>query len=127
MMRRKTALLLLIILAAGMICGTGTAADAADYAPAGDYISDRGILALFYRSRTPVEDLKAFLRADGGSVQKTQMHFADMRAKQRELETLPALFPEVAVTTSVPSNIEINIRAANKGAARALRRAGDPA
>ena len=91
------------------------------YERAGDYISDRGILALFYRSRTPVEDLKAFLRADGGSVQKTQMHFADMRAKQRELETLPALFPEVAVTTSVPSNIEINIRAANKGdALRAL-------
>ncbi len=91
------------------------------YERAGDYISDRGILALFYRSRTPVEDLKAFLRADGGSVQKTQMHFADMGAKQRELETLPALFPEVAVTTSVPSNIEINIRAANKGdALRAL-------
>ena len=43
------------------------------YERAGDYISDRGILALFYRSRTPVEDLKAFLRADGGSVQKTEV------------------------------------------------------
>ena len=35
-MRRKTALLLLIILAAGMICGTGTAADAADFGEAED-------------------------------------------------------------------------------------------
>ena len=82
---------------------------------AGDYISDRGILELFYRTRSPVEDLKDYLRADGGSVQKAQMHFRDMRARKRELETLPALFPELAVSTSVPSNIELNIRAANKG------------
>ncbi len=89
------------------------------YERAGDYISDRGILELFYRSRTPVEELKDYLRADGGSVQKMQMHFRDMRARRRELETLPALFPEIAVSTSVPSNIELNIAAANKGAALA--------
>ena len=87
------------------------------YERAGEYIADRGILDLFYRSRTPVDDLKEFLRADGGSVQKAQMHFRDMRAKKKELEILPALFPEVAVSTSVPTNIELNIRAANKGAA----------
>ena len=87
------------------------------YERAGDYISDPGILELFYRSRTPVEDLKEFLRADGGSVQKAQMDFRDMRAKKRELELLPALFPEVAVSTSVPSNIELNVAAANKGEA----------
>ncbi len=85
------------------------------YERAGDYISDRGILELFRRTRTPVDDLKDFLRRDGGSIQKTQMHFRDMRAKKRELETLPALFPEIAVSTSVPSNIELNIAAANKG------------
>ena len=45
------------------------------------------------------------------------MHFRDMRAKKKELELLPALFPELAVSTSVPSNIEINIAAANKGEA----------
>lgn len=85
------------------------------YERAGEYIPDKGILELFYRSRTPVEDLKEYLQADGGSVQKTQMHFRDMRAKKKELEQLPSLFPEVAVSTSVPSNIEINIREANKG------------
>ena len=85
------------------------------YERAGDYIADLGILELFYRSRTPVSDLKDYLRADGGSIQKAQMHFRDMRARKRELERLPALFPEIAVSTSVPSNIELNIRAANKG------------
>ena len=87
------------------------------YERAGDYISDRGILKLFYRSRTPVEDLKDFLRADGGSVQKAQMHFRDMGARKRELETVGTLFPEIAVSTSVSSNIELNIASANKGEA----------
>lgn len=87
----------------------------AGYERAGAYISDPGILALFYRTRTPVDDLREFLRADGGSIQKAQMHFRDLRAKRRELETLPARFPELAVSSSVPSNIELNIAAANKG------------
>lgn len=87
------------------------------YERAADYIADKGILELFRRTRTPVEDLKEYLREDGGSVQKAQMHFRDMRAKKKELERLPSLFPEVAVSTSVPTNIEINIREANKGEA----------
>ena len=87
------------------------------YERAGDYISDRGILELFLRTRTPVEDLKDYLRADGGSIQEAQMHFCDMRARKRELETVGTLFPEIAVSTSVPSNIELNIASANKGEA----------
>ena len=66
-----------------------------------------------------MEELKDYLRADGGSVQKMQMHFRDMRARRRELETLPALFPEIAVSTSVPTNIELNILRSNKGDALA--------
>ena len=87
------------------------------YERAADYIPDKGILELFRRTRTPVEDLKEYLRKDGGSVQKAQMHFRDMRVRKRELERLGALFPEVAVSTSVATNIEINIREANKGEA----------
>ena len=87
------------------------------YERAGDFISDRGILELFRRTRATVEDLKDYLRADGGSIQKAQMHFCDMRARKRELETVGTLFPEIAVSTSVPSNIELNIASANKGEA----------
>lgn len=91
---------------------------------AGDYITDRGILEMFRRSRTPVDDLKEYLRADGGSIQKTQMHFRDLRERKRQLELLPSLFPEIAVSTSIPTNIELNIAAANKGdALRALCKA----
>ena len=88
---------------------------------AGEYITDKGILEMFRRSRTPVEDLKDYLRADGGSIQKTQMHFRDLKERKRQLELLPSLFPEIAVSTSIPTNIELNIAAANKGdALRAL-------
>lgn len=87
------------------------------YDHAAEYISDPGILKLFYRTRTIVPDLKEYLRADGGSIQKAQMHFRDLRAKRRELERLPELFPEIAVSSSIPTNIELNIRAANKGEA----------
>lgn len=82
---------------------------------AGEYILDRGILEMFRRSRTPVSDLRDYLRADGGSIQKTQMHFRDLSERRRQLELLPSLFPEIAVSTSIPTNIELNIAAANKG------------
>lgn len=85
------------------------------YDLAGTYIPDPHIRELFLRSRTPVEDLKRFIRARGRSVQKLQMHFCDPEARARELALLPRLFPELLVCTSVPSNIEINVRAANKG------------
>lgn len=91
------------------------------YDHAAEYISDPGIVRLFYRTRSVVPSLREYLRADGGSVQKLQLHFPDPRERRRELERLPQLFPELAVSTSVPSNIELNIRAANKGdALRAL-------
>ena len=85
------------------------------YDRAADFIRDKGILQLFYRTRRTVPSLRDYLRADGGSVQKLQLHFADDRAQRRELARLPELFPSLAVSTSVPGNIEMNIAAANKG------------
>ncbi len=90
-------------------------ASAALYERAADYITDPGILALFRRTRSAVPDLREYLRADGGSIQKAQMHFRSLHERRRQLELLPRLFPELAVSTSVETNIELNIRAANKG------------
>ena len=90
------------------------------YARAPDYITDAGILALFQRTRSCVPDLREYLRESGGSIQKAQMHFRNLRERKRQLELLPQLFPEIAVSTSVPTNIELNIRAANKGEALAV-------
>ena len=71
------------------------------------------------RLRVPVDELKETLRARGEPVQKMQMFFRprDLELRDRELRLFPALFPELAATTSVSNNIEINSARAGKGKA----------
>lgn len=82
---------------------------------AGDFVPDPGILNLVLSLRTEVPELKEYLRRKGESVQKLQLYFTDMQERERQFETLPGMFPDMAFTTSVPFNIEINSSAATKG------------
>lgn len=75
------------------------------------------LLPDFYRVSKPVDDLKEDIRRRGGGVQKLQMHFRDPQLRQRQLKEFPKRFPELMMTTSIPTNIEINSMGANKGAA----------
>ena len=65
-------------------------------------------------SRETVPDLVEFLKTQNG-VQKLQMNFADMELRARVMEELPQKFPQVAVTTAVDNNIEVNAADGNKG------------
>lgn len=85
------------------------------YDRAGEYVTDPGILKLVLTLRTKVPELKEYLRQKGESVQKLQLYFTDMQERARQFETLPGMFPDMAFTTSVPFNIEINSSAATKG------------
>ncbi len=67
--------------------------------------------------RTPVPDLRKFLIDKGKGVQKIQMFFKDPVMRLDTLRTFPERFPEIAVSSSVPNNIELNAADANKGAA----------
>lgn len=82
-----------------------------------DYVPIPGILALVKNLRTPVDELRRYLADKGRSVQKLQLYFTDPALRLRLLEELPGRWPDLAVTTSLPMNIEINSAAANKGAA----------
>lgn len=73
------------------------------------------LLPDFYRVCTPVDDLRADILRRGGGVQKLQMHFRDRELRKRQLVEFPEHFPELAMTTSIPTNIEINSPGANKG------------
>lgn len=64
-----------------------------------------------------MDDLKATLRERGTPVQKMQMHFSDPAQRLHWLAGLPALWPDISVTSSISSNIELNSLDANKGAA----------
>ena len=89
--------------------------DRALYDAAADYIEDRGILELLWRVRTPVPSLRRYLAEQGRGVEKLQLHTKDRALRRRLLEELPARFPSLAVTTSIPTNIELNAARANKG------------
>lgn len=67
--------------------------------------------------REPVPELKAFMREHGSNVQKTQFLTKDLALKQRIWEELERRFPQLAISSAIPENVEINHADANKGAA----------
>ena len=81
------------------------------------FVPDKVYLNYMRSIRRPVEDLKALVREDGGSVQKVQYFFQDMQERQHQLETLADRFPGLKVTSSLSMNIEINSANASKGPA----------
>ena len=81
------------------------------------YTPDPHYHEMVHRLRTPVDDLKTHLREKGGSVQKVQAFIPDVSKKEQIMADLAAAFPEAAVTSSIPNNIEINDVNCHKGAA----------
>lgn len=89
------------------------------YQKAGRYIPNGAILDMLYNLRTPVPELKRYLLRTGGDIQKISVFCADMALREELLRSLTEEFPEIAVTTSLYFNIELNSRAATKGRALA--------
>ncbi len=90
-----------------------------DAAP--ELISDVHSLRMVQELRTPVDELKAYLRARGDDVQKIQLFLQDVSQRLAVMAELERRFPGTVASTSLPNNIEINAAAANKGdAVRAL-------
>ena len=83
------------------------------------FAPDRHYLDLISRLRTPVPDLRAYIREQGRGVQKVQAYFReDQLALRGELlNTMGTLFPGTSVTSAIGRNMEINAAEANKGAA----------
>ena len=79
------------------------------------YIPDAHLRKHVMEMRKPVENLKAYLLESGEGLLKMQMFFVDMEERQRQLDILPGLFPELAFSSSIPGNIEVNILDGTKG------------
>ena len=87
------------------------------YEHAEDYIADFHSLKMMKELRSPVEDLEEFL-ADGAKCpQKMQVFTKDSVLREEFLHSLAERFPQFAVTTSLPENIEINNAETDKGRA----------
>ncbi len=87
------------------------------YDRAEEYAPHRHSLEMLKTLRTPVPELKAHLARVQHGVQKIQMFFLDMELRARTMEDLARRFPDIAVTTSIPRNVELNSLQAQKGPA----------
>ena len=81
------------------------------------YAPDRYYLDMFKNLRIPVGDLKQVIKESEHDVQKIQWFLTDMSKKEEYMRKIASEFPEFMVSSSVPKNIEINIKKANKGEA----------
>ena len=76
-------------------------------------------LVMMRELRSPVPELKEYIWAGRRKVQKMQLFTPDSALRERLLAALPGKYPQYAISASLPNNIEINSRDADKG--RALR------
>jgi len=63
--------------------------------------------------RTPVPELKSFIQDQSRDIQKIQAFCRDDETQRRLLAGMP--FPDIALSSSVPRNVEINHADATKG------------
>lgn len=81
------------------------------------FVQDAHYLNMVLNFRKPVDDLKAFILAQGKPIQKTQLFTVDPAVRAEALTELARRFDGLAVTSSFGGNVEINAENANKGAA----------
>ncbi len=72
---------------------------------------------MWKEGRKRVADLKTYLVEQGRDIQKTQCLLKDLSLRDRFLNEVPELFPEINVTSSLPINVEFNDIRASKGEA----------
>lgn len=88
---------------------------AAEYAPNAHY------LKMIQDLRTPVYDLKQYLKSRGLDVQKIQAFVKEKSQHAAIMSEIAERFSDIAVSSSITNNVELNVASANKGAAvRAL-------
>lgn len=79
------------------------------------FIDDEATITILRRLRAPVDDFRNFVRANFSGVMKVQIYFKDPAFRTRMIDEMPKLFPNLSVTSSLPMNMEVNGKFANKG------------
>lgn len=80
-------------------------------------VKDPHFRKMLHDLRMPVPELKAFVTERNRDVQKIQFFIPTPELRLELLETLPKMFPDLAVSSSVAENIEVNSSDATKGKA----------
>lgn len=80
-------------------------------------VKDPHFRKMLHDLRKPVPELKAFVAERNKDVQKIQFFISSPKLRLELLESLPKMFPDLAVSSSVAENIEVNSAEATKGKA----------
>ena len=81
------------------------------------YVNNPHYLKMVRELREPVPELKQFITEHPGDIQKIQFLTTDFPLKQTIWNRLTERFPQLAVSSAIPENVEINQARANKGEA----------
>ncbi|MBR5805124.1 MAG: HAD family phosphatase [Clostridia bacterium] len=82
-----------------------------------DYIDNIHYRKMVREFRRPVPDLKQFVAERGHGIMKTQCFFKDRDFRPVMLREVAARFPDIAASSSLPNNVELNDVDSDKGKA----------
>ena len=82
-----------------------------------DVVSDPHYRKMLHELRKPVDDLRQTVSVRKCGVQKVQFFTKEPQVRKLLMEELPKRFENLCITSSVPDNVEINHKDANKGKA----------
>ena len=82
-----------------------------------EFLPNEHYIRLYHECRTPVPDLREFVRERKEDILKTQIFVKDRELQEELLRSMPGMFPDTMVSSSVINNVEINHVNAQKGKA----------
>lgn len=85
------------------------------YEKADLYAPDEHFLKMIRTLRTPVDDLKEYIRKSGEPIEKVQFFARNPAERDRIMAEVGKRFPEMSLTYSAAQNLEINSPEATKG------------
>lgn len=94
----------------------GAWARAEDYARIDEFVEDQSHRNILRDTRTPVEEIRQLLVKRNKPVQKFQTIYKNTAIRDREMERIAALYPQMTVTSAYTYNLEVNVPEASKGA-----------
>ena len=80
-----------------------------------EFICNPAVRKAIQTLRTPVDNFFDFVRQQNQDVQKISVFFRDMQVRDQAWVDLQRRFPNMAITSSLPGNMEINAGNATKG------------
>lgn len=93
----------------------GSWARAEDYVRIDEFVEDQSHRDVLRNTRTPVQGLRQFLVERNKPVQKFQTIYKNMAIRDKEMERISALYPDMTVTSAYTYNLEVNVPDATKG------------